>query len=126
MILTPEQVKEILERVEQCAPGPWLYDGDNSVELACPVRPDWGKLMLYTSESGADDTAALSKEELAFIAAARTDVPKLCASHEQLRTDLNVINDAYHQMTVRLEQEIERLKTELEWARDSLTTQQDT
>jgi hypothetical protein len=71
-----ERVAEMKAKSDACSPG-WIFDGERSVNLAKPTRPDWGTLLLYKSTDGYDDTCACSPEELDFIAASRTAVPAL-------------------------------------------------
>jgi hypothetical protein len=84
-------IDAIEARVNKCAPGPWIFDGDRQVDLARPTRPDWGTLMLYKSESGYDDMCSCDADELAFIAAARTDVPALIAYIRHLESGMRDI-----------------------------------
>lgn len=81
-ILTAEQVAEIAGRAEAAYPAPW--------------EEEWNTLGQPFLRSGVLEVAYLSrwfhpdqtKANLDFVAASRTDVPALCASHEALRREV--------------------------------------
>lgn len=78
MILSKDEVAAIMERLRPVTPGPWLYDPEESevyfedADIPCLVA----ELQL----NSADDPSA----DGIFIAHARTDIPRLIATVEQL------------------------------------------
>jgi hypothetical protein len=84
-ILTPEQVRAIRERAEKATPGPWTADkpprDNDGWSLAVIIAAVARGQGIYAIPPGGSYPAA----DQNFIAAARTDVPALCATVEALR-----------------------------------------
>jgi len=82
--MTPERLAEIEARAAAASPGPWVaYPEDTS----CPgydVMPG----IISDRWTGLNHTTAPRDADLAFIAAARTDIPDLLVEIERLRAEL--------------------------------------
>jgi hypothetical protein len=76
--LTDDELKAIEARANAATPGPWKAEGDD--ECILYVRAANGHTVV-TTDSGVYTT----DEDAIFIAAARTDVPKLVAEVRRLR-----------------------------------------
>jgi hypothetical protein len=83
-MMTPDQLAAIRERTEKATPGPWWVEGTSSLEvvtLAEDLTP--GASFGPTHPSVTHDPTV---DDAAFIAAARTDIPRLLDEVERLRT----------------------------------------
>jgi hypothetical protein len=79
VILTNDELAAIRARVEAATPGPWRTH----------IYP-MGESTIYGV-----GTCGAGPEDLAFIAAARTDVPDLLAEVERLRAELAAVRAYY-------------------------------
>ena len=118
MILTPEQVQEIAGLADEALSPPWTFDvltgtlffGEG---LETDLAVDVDRCLPIDNDKSRDAVAM-------FMAKARTDVPNLCTSHEELRAEANRRESklgSLVNMVHRRNEEIERLKAELEQAR---------
>ncbi len=119
VILTSEQVQEALERASGAVEGPWNYrrEGrgsgkeDRIVEVmhtcddpnSCETSEDYpgcvrGHVVLREDATPHWANRLHDERNWKFIAAARTDVPALCRSHEALRAQLELISGARAEM----------------------------
>lgn len=93
--MTNEELEAIKKRAEAATPGPWdaSEDSDRSYKLDAPKDAQYwvtiasgNTLVVSWWQQYADDSGTVLKlADAAFIAAARTDVPRLLAEVERLR-----------------------------------------
>lgn len=87
--LSEQQLAEIRARAEAATPGPWCTD-DWEIYTGTEYLP-WSSL--WIGETCRADDCHGSRDDAAFIAAARTDVPALLAEVERLRAALGTATD---------------------------------
>lgn len=95
-MITNEALTQILERCEAATPGPWTagtsgFPGNEAAENLYPSCWDFSNSLVCTAKplhSRSNQKQATWEQErknIAFIAAARKDVPRLVAEVERLR-----------------------------------------
>lgn len=99
-VLTAEQVAKIAKQADMATPGPWFdqyeYDGGRTV---CQMRStDTTFCVNKALHAPGPRPYESTKENGRFIAAARTNVPALCYSHEALRVDNQRLKAALQQV----------------------------
>ena len=77
-MLTSEELKEIRERAEKATPGPWRWADD---KLHAPQEVLMEALLCNWEDAYVD----VGKADAAFIATARSDIPALLDTVEDLR-----------------------------------------
>jgi hypothetical protein len=82
MRLTNEELAAIRERAEKATPGDWAYYENDNVVVT--LHPDYQYAMEIAEEIGTGFDAE-------FIAASRSDIPKLLAHIEALEAELETI-----------------------------------
>lgn len=97
--MTDKELKEIRERCNKATPGPWKWEETEDQKSG----REWGDLgeILVTqsgdevlSANGYDYTSVeVSKNDAAFIAHAREDIPALLAEIERLTTKVSILED---------------------------------
>lgn len=93
--LSEQQLAEICARAEAATPGPWCTDGAE-IYTGTEYLP-WSSL--WIGETCRADDCHGSRDDAAFIAAARTDVPALLAEIERLRAERDAFADRVDTLT---------------------------
>lgn len=87
--MTKQELEEIKERAERATPAPWYIGHVNEVTDACEI--------FYTDgERGLDLAKVYNRNDQAFIANARTDIPKLV---QVLEVAVEALKKAANQVT---------------------------
>lgn len=96
-ILSSEQVAEAKKRADEASEGPWVTHSMNDAAVyADNAEKGWIAECRWQPKAHCDYFEA--KRNGHFIAAARTDVPALCDSHEALRAERDALRDVLSQI----------------------------
>lgn len=98
--MTHERLAEIKARAEAATPGPWHVNGPYASMDTPTILDDNGGILGRTTHY------AWMRENAAFMAAARSDVPDLVAEVERLRAENERLRDALR--LFRLASEIQK------------------
>jgi hypothetical protein len=92
-ILTAQEIAEMGERADRATEGPWEVAPDALVHRVRTVRQLRGSKRV-TIVSAAGDQSQPVEANCQLIANSRTDIPRLIASHEALRTRVEELEGA--------------------------------
>ncbi len=104
-MITAKQLAAMKTRAEEATPGPWT-----------PADEPLGYRIFLQAAGGPGVAGGLTEEDACFIAAARTDVPRLIAEVERLTRERKEFKEIAHDaITDRrdIESEVERLTNAL-------------
>lgn len=94
-VLSDDEIAAITARAEKATPGPWdvqRQDEDDG-DIVWEVWND--KVLRVLKISGKwDSSNRRARPDAAFIAASRTDIPKLIASHASLKAEVERLREA--------------------------------
>lgn len=96
-----DEIKAIEERASKATPGPWMVDQEDQLKVGSRCVPGTNRISFMGdvyAEMSDSDTAA-------FIAAARTDVPRLVAALVEARRRLRETRSQLFRVMTRVEGE---------------------
>ena len=96
-MITEEQLNEIETRVEAATPGPWMLI-DRDIDWWYVETPEG--LLATCNPSG---EAIIGIEDAAFVAHARTDIPRLIEEVRRLRTKVTALDEELSEASWRID-----------------------